>query len=70
MTDPNFWLRDRSSPDVTKHLEAENAHAERVMQSLKPLQEALYQEMLGRIKQTDLGVPTRRGGYLYYSRTE
>jgi oligopeptidase B len=40
------------------------------MKSTKPLQEALYNEMLGRIKQTDLSVPTRIGGYFYYSRTE
>src|SRR5436305_4462222 len=36
----------------------------------KPLEETLYKEMLGRIKQTDLEVPVRRGEYLYYSRTE
>ena len=38
--------------------------------SLKPFSDALYKEMLGRIKQTDLSVPTRRGEYFYYSRTE
>ena len=37
---------------------------------LQPFSDALYKEMLGRIKQTDLTVPTPRGGYLYYSRTE
>jgi oligopeptidase B len=37
---------------------------------LEPFRDALYQEMLGRIKQTDLSVPTPRRGYLYYSRTE
>ena len=37
---------------------------------LQPLANELYGEMLGRIKQTDLSVPTRRGQYLYYSRTE
>ena len=36
----------------------------------KPFEDALYKEMLGRIKQTDLSVPTRRGNYFYYSRTE
>ena len=37
---------------------------------LKPFSDAIYQEMLGHIKQTDLSVPTRRGDYFYYSRTE
>ena len=40
------------------------------MQPTKALQETLYSEMLGRIKQTDLSVPSRLGDYLYYSRTE
>ena len=39
------------------------------MQPTKALQETLYAEMLGRIKQTDLSVPSRIGDYLYYSRT-
>src|SRR6185295_927501 len=70
MTDPYFWLREKTNPEVTKHLDAENARTERAMQPLAGLQDTLYQEMLGRIKQTDLGVPTRRGEFLYYSRTE
>src|SRR5437868_8091041 len=37
---------------------------------VKPLKDTLYKEMLGRIKQTDLDVPVRRGDYLYYMRTE
>lgn len=68
--DDYFWMRDKSSPEVIKHLEAENAYTESVMAPTKPLREALYAEMLGRIKQTDLSVPSRIGEYLYYSRTE
>ena len=37
---------------------------------LKPFEDKLYQEMLGRIKQTDLDVPVRRGSYFYYARIE
>jgi oligopeptidase B len=40
------------------------------MATTKGLQETLYKEMLGRIKQTDLSVPARIGEYYYYSRTE
>ncbi len=68
--DNYFWLRERSNPEVLKYLEAENAYTEAMTKDLKPFQEALYKEMLGHIKQTDLSVPVRRGGYYYYSRTE
>jgi oligopeptidase B len=68
--DDYFWLRDKSNPEVIKFLEEENAYTEAVTAGLKPFEAALYKEMLGRIKQTDLSVPERRGGYLYYTRTE
>jgi oligopeptidase B len=68
--DEYFWLREKSNPEVTTHLEAENAHAEAVMAPYKALQDTLYKEMLGRIKETDLSVPVRDGAYFYYSRTE
>ena len=70
LRDDYFWMRDKASPEVTKHLEAENAYTEAVMAPHKGLQESLYKEMLGRIKQTDLSVPARQGDYWYYSRTE
>jgi oligopeptidase B len=68
--DNYFWLREKSNPEVVKYLDAENAYTEAMTKEIKPFQDALYKEMLGRIKQTDLSVPTRRAGYLYYSRTE
>jgi oligopeptidase B len=67
--DDYFWLRVRTDPAVKQYLEAENAYAEAVLAPLKGLREQLYNEMLGRIKQTDLSVPYRRGDYFYYSRT-
>ena len=70
LKDDYFWLRDKTNAEVTKHLEAENAYTESVMAPHKALQETLYKEMLGRIKQTDLSVPARQGDYWYYSRTE
>ncbi|PYV07366.1 MAG: oligopeptidase B, partial [Acidobacteria bacterium] len=68
--DDYFWLREKSNPDVTAYLKAENAYTEAFMKPTAALQEALYKEMLGRIKQTDLSVPYRLGGWFYYSRTE
>ncbi|HEX9286422.1 MAG TPA: S9 family peptidase [Thermoanaerobaculia bacterium] len=68
--DDYFWLRRKEDPQVRAHLEAENAYTDAVMKPTEPLQEALYSEMLGRIKETDLTVPFRKGDFFYYSRTE
>jgi oligopeptidase B len=70
LTDDYYWLRQKKDPEVIKYLDAENAYTAAVMQPTEPLQEKLYQEFLARIKQTDLSVPTREGGYWYYTRTE
>jgi oligopeptidase B len=69
VVDDYFWLREKSNPKVREYLEAENAYTAAITKGLQPFSDALYQEMLGRIKQTDLSVPTPRRGYLYYSRT-
>lgn len=69
-TDNYFWLRDKTSPDVIKYLEAENAYTENVMKHTEALRQKLYDEMLGRIKETDLDVPEKIGDYYYYTRTE
>lgn len=68
--DNYFWLRDRQNPETIRYLEAENAYADAVLEPLADLREQLYQEILGRIQQTDLSVPVRKGDYFYYSRTE
>jgi oligopeptidase B len=68
--DNYFWLRDRNNPEVISYLQAENQYADSVMAPTRQLQETLYQEILGRLKQTDSNVPDRIGPYLYYSRTE
>jgi oligopeptidase B len=70
LNDDYFWLREKANPEVIKFLEAENAYTDEVMRPTRTLQETLYKEMLGRIKQTDLSVPVRIGEYFYYSRTE
>jgi oligopeptidase B len=68
--DPYFWLRDRGNPEVIRYLEEENRYTEAVMKSTEPLQQKLYEEMLGRIQETDLSVPEKLDDYEYYSRTE
>jgi oligopeptidase B len=69
VVDNYFWLREKGNSEVVHYLEAENAYTEALTKGLKPFSDVLYQEMLARIKQTDLSVPVRRGEYLYYSRT-
>src|SRR4051812_26709465 len=70
--DEYYWLRDdsRSDPAMLDYLAAENAHADAAMAPLAPLQEQLYAEIVGRIKQDDSSVPYRERGYWYYTRYE
>ena len=68
--DDYFWLRRKDDPQVRAYLDSENAYTDSLMKPTEPLQEKLYSEMLGRIKETDLTVPYRKGAFLYYSRTE
>lgn len=69
LSDEYAWLRERDDPAVRAYLAAENAYADGVLASGRELAEVLYQEMLGRIKETDLSVPIRRDDFWYYSRT-
>ena len=71
-TDPYYWLRDdeRSNPEVLGYLAAENAYRERCMAASRPFENALYEEIVGRLKQDDAGVPYRKGGYWYNTRFE
>ena len=70
--DPYFWLRDdeRIDPNVLAHLEAENAYRERCMADDLPAENALYEEIVARLKQDDTSVPYRKNGYWYHTRFE
>ena len=68
--DDYYWLRHKQDPAVLDYLKAENAYAEAVTKPLQPFADTLYREMVGRIQETDLSVPYRLRGWLYYSRTE
>jgi len=52
--DDYFWLREKSNPEVIKYLEAENEYTEAVMKQTEEFQKLLYEELVGRIKETDL----------------
>lgn len=64
------WLRKKDSPEVLAYLEAENAYTDAVLRPTEKFQDELYQEMLRRIQQSDVTVPYRLRGYLYFSATE
>lgn len=66
--DPYYWLNERENPEVIAYLEAENAYAEASLAHTKGLQEQLFKEMKGRIKEDDMNVPYFENGYWYYSR--
>lgn len=70
VVDEYAWLRDLSNPDVTAYLQAENAYTDALTAATTTLQDRLYSELVGRIKETDLSVPTLDAPYHYYSRTE
>jgi oligopeptidase B len=68
--DPWYWLRNREDPEVRSYLEAENSFTEEMLEPFDELRTTLFEEMKARILQTDMSVPTRRGPWWYYGRTE
>ena len=79
--DPYFWMRlsdaqkeaetpDNQTQDVLDYLHAENDYLKKVMKPTEKLQETLYEEIVGRIKQDDASVPVSVNGYTYYTRFE
>ena len=69
VVDPFEWLRDKESPQVRAHLEAENAYAEETTAHLEPLRQQIFDEIKSRTQETDLSVPAAYRGWWYYSRT-
>ena len=70
--DNYYWLRDdeRKAPDVLAYLNAENAWYDQHAGRYKAMEDGLFEEIKGRIKQDDASVPVRKGDYLYYTRFE
>ena len=67
--DPYRWLEQRDSAEVLEHLKAENAYLEAQLAEQAGLRETLFQEIKGRIRETDLSLPVPWGPWLYYQRT-
>ena len=66
----NFhWMSERDAPAVLDHLKAENAYTAKVLDPHASTIETIFEEIKGRIKETDLSVPVSDGGWSYYSRS-
>ncbi len=68
--DNYYWLNQRDNAEVIKYLEAENAYTDEMLKGTEKLQEKIYEEIVSRIKQTDMSVPYTLNGYTYYTRYE
>jgi oligopeptidase B len=69
-TDNYYWLNERENPQVLDYLKQENAYFDEKMAPVKTLEDKLFNEMKGRIKEQDASVPYRDNGYYYYTRYE
>ena len=70
LVDDYAWLREKQDPAVKAYLDAENAYTDSATKPGEALRQKLYEEALGRIKETDLSVPYRHRGFFWYGRTE
>ncbi len=68
--DNYYWLKERESPEVIEYLTKENEYTEDMMAHTKELEDVLFEEIKGRIKQTDMSVPYKLDDYYYYTRYE
>ncbi|GGK97396.1 S9 family peptidase [Mangrovihabitans endophyticus] len=67
--DEYAWLTDKENPDTVAYLKSENAWTERATAHLGQVRDAVFGEIKSRTQQSDLTVPSRKGGYWYYTRT-
>ncbi|MEU4622363.1 S9 family peptidase [Actinoplanes sp. NPDC023801] len=70
VVDEFAWLMAKDDPATLAHLESENTWTEQATAHLANLRETVFQEIKGRTQETDLSVPSRKGGFWYYTRTE
>jgi oligopeptidase B len=67
--DPFYWLRNRDDPDVLAYLKAENEYTSAALRHTEPFQARLFEEIRGRIQETDVSAPVRFGPWDYFTRT-
>jgi oligopeptidase B len=68
--DNYYWINERNNPKVINYIKAENDYTDALMADYSVFKDKLYNEIIGRIKQTDESVPYKENGYYYYTRYE
>lgn len=68
--DDYYWLNERENPEVIAYLKAENLYCEQVLSPLNHLENQIFEEIKGRIREDDMSVPYRLRGFWYYTRYE
>lgn len=68
--DNYFWMNERDSKDVLDYINEENNYTSEIMKDTEELQNQLFTEITGRIKEREESVPYFYNGYWYYSRFE
>src|SRR5487761_992004 len=69
VSDEYAWLVGKDDPATVAYLTAENAYTAAMTAGQAGLREAIFAEIKGRTQETDLSVPSRKGGWWYYART-
>jgi oligopeptidase B len=69
VVDEYAWLGDKGDPETIAFLEAENAYTDAMISGQAELRGEIFGEIKARIQETDLSVPSRKGGWWYYTRT-
>jgi len=64
--DNYYWLNERENPEVIQYLNDENAYKDSMLKHTETLQSTIYDEIVGRMKQTDVSVPYFVDGYFYF----
>lgn len=68
--DNYYWMNNREDTAVINYLNAENTYREKMTAHTKDFENKLFDEMKGRVKETDESVPYKENGYWYYTRYE
>ena len=68
--DEFYWLNNPDNPEVIDYLERENDYYKKSTKHLKRLENKLFSEMRGRIKEDDSSVPYFYNGFWYITRYE
>jgi oligopeptidase B len=70
VVDEYAWLASKDDPDTVAYLTAENEYTKAHTADQESLRQTIFEEIRGRVQETEVELPQRKGGYWYYSRTE